>query len=427
MVAVNAHNGLSGRSILLDEILDMIKSLFFMAALLAPGLAYGGDPSADLSVQIVLVRTAPSTQCPSTAPAEAQVAGFTTMVVCEDFTQQIPNTAGTGLTANWNGCASGPGPMSPSGQVWKITSPNAYQPGGDGGIGCPSMVQEADAMVPGQLVMHIHVLRSQWHATSTNSGGFAMATDDTSSHITGAGKYWSFPQASLIEITTRDNIDSLANPNSRPPGLCDNSAAQNLATSTHESVQGTGFNEKDIFEHWNAGDNLGQCVPYNADAALHNWNSGNRFANGLWDMATGDFGATLPPGMSRNPTWWVNYHTYGILTTTNGGWPLESCAYIDHLLVNCEQFPGGQAWQCSLTGSDGNVAKSPGNANGSGCYGERDFVYWILGSFGPQMAGDLHAYIQSFRVWSCPAWNAGGKPNVSVPGTNTCSGTLITH
>src|SRR5215831_15560422 len=43
----------SGRSIGFYGVLRMVRELFYTAALLVPGLAYAGNPSADLSVQIV--------------------------------------------------------------------------------------------------------------------------------------------------------------------------------------------------------------------------------------------------------------------------------------------------------------------------------------------------------------------------------------
>src|ERR1700755_432534 len=58
----------------------MIKRLFLLAALLAPQLAYGANPSANLSVQIV-----PSVSTPA-VPAAAAAAGFTTLAANYDFT-----------------------------------------------------------------------------------------------------------------------------------------------------------------------------------------------------------------------------------------------------------------------------------------------------------------------------------------------------
>lgn len=55
--ALNSNNRLSGQPIAFYGVLSMIKDLFFTAALLVPGLAYAGNPSADLSVQIVPARS----------------------------------------------------------------------------------------------------------------------------------------------------------------------------------------------------------------------------------------------------------------------------------------------------------------------------------------------------------------------------------
>ena len=49
----NGNNRLTGRAIDLCGVLHMIKQLFPTVALLVPAFAYGGNPSADLSVQVV--------------------------------------------------------------------------------------------------------------------------------------------------------------------------------------------------------------------------------------------------------------------------------------------------------------------------------------------------------------------------------------
>ena len=86
----------------------MIIRLFFIAwALLLPCVAFGGDPSAYLPVQVVPAGTTTSTQCPSVAPAEAQRAGFTTMVFCQDFRSGLSDHFGVNgglgryLLKNW--------------------------------------------------------------------------------------------------------------------------------------------------------------------------------------------------------------------------------------------------------------------------------------------------------------------------------------
>src|SRR5215475_4350042 len=69
----------SGRSIGFYGVLRMVRELFYAAALLVPGLAYAGNPSADLSVQIV--------PAVPQVPAGAQAAGFTTLAANYDFSQ----------------------------------------------------------------------------------------------------------------------------------------------------------------------------------------------------------------------------------------------------------------------------------------------------------------------------------------------------
>src|SRR5215831_19464196 len=98
----------------------MLRQLSLVAALmLAPCLAFAANPSANLSVQVVPTGPTTSAQCPATAPAEAAQAGFTTMAFCNDFTQPIPNTAGTGLPATWLGLvSSGGGPADGNDHVW---------------------------------------------------------------------------------------------------------------------------------------------------------------------------------------------------------------------------------------------------------------------------------------------------------------------
>jgi hypothetical protein len=83
----------------------MINRLFLVAALLVPHLAYGGNPSANFSLQI-----APAASTPA-VPAAAQAAGFTTLAANYDFTQPLP--------ANWLGC----NPWDGQKHQWNQTSP----------------------------------------------------------------------------------------------------------------------------------------------------------------------------------------------------------------------------------------------------------------------------------------------------------------
>ena len=76
----------------------MIKKLFYIAALLLPGLAYGGSPSANLSVQVVssgagiACNSGPNYNGP--VPAPAQAAGFTHCALNADFTTNTTDSRG---------------------------------------------------------------------------------------------------------------------------------------------------------------------------------------------------------------------------------------------------------------------------------------------------------------------------------------------
>lgn len=87
----------------------MIKKLVFTAALLAPGLAYGGNPSVDLTVQINPASPPPNgIACdigPSyigSIPAAATQAGFTHCAANYDITQtqSFTDSAGTHQWSN---------------------------------------------------------------------------------------------------------------------------------------------------------------------------------------------------------------------------------------------------------------------------------------------------------------------------------------
>src|SRR5215467_8792046 len=93
----------------------MIRRLFFMAALLVPGFAYGANATANLSVQIVSPGSAGTCgTITGDANSDVQAAGFNTCALYNDFTAPIPNTVGTGLPSNWLNCNQSDSPTA----VW---------------------------------------------------------------------------------------------------------------------------------------------------------------------------------------------------------------------------------------------------------------------------------------------------------------------
>jgi hypothetical protein len=88
----------------------MIKKIIFTVVMLAPGLAYGQNPSASFTDQVVDPSNGITTcdvgpPYTGTIPAPAQAAGFTHCVANYDFTQTGPFTSG-GNTYQWSNLSS---------------------------------------------------------------------------------------------------------------------------------------------------------------------------------------------------------------------------------------------------------------------------------------------------------------------------------
>ena len=364
----------------------MIKKLSFLAALLAPGLAFGANPSADLSVQIVPAGTTTSTQCPSVAPAEAQAAGFTTMALCNDFTQPIPNTAGTGLPANWlgvmdanNSCAY----SDTTPHVWYQTlwylgcSPPYNEPG--------SGIQQVTDPANGNLALRIGY-------TQNDQVHYQYQSITTMSPST--GQFQDYPQASLIEWTFRDITESVT------------AGAPNNDFWTWTRSAATGCNgcvlEYDIFEDWGVNSNSAGI-----GNAVHNWWAGNQGAGGWGCGVYGrqyvnpGVGGPCPFGSPANFTT-ATYHTYGMLITTDGATAIWACGYVDHVLRgSCKKVP---------------ESLNPNNGQGGG-FGQRNFlINWFGIAFDDPGQGycpsgadcinqDMFSYIKSVDVWTCSDWN----------------------
>jgi hypothetical protein len=336
------------------------------------------------------------------APAEAQTAGFTTLVFCQDFTQQIPNSAGGainpgGTSTNWLGCVTGD-----SGPGQRLF----WMEGNAAPCQRPARVQQVIDPTTGQLTMDFAMPASEIGQGGGNLNTIRM--DNNPHNDTNIGTYYPFPMASLIEFTYRDNTASNNT-------TCADPATADLFTGSHEGgdpTVKTNTLELDILENWTGGVN---CDPFQGlGNTVHNWFLyPNQEAAASWHNNYGN----MPPGMNENPHWFDNYHTYGSLTTTDGR-DMYHCGYIDHVLVGCYQTPGLTAGHlCN---------QPPGTNNQSACYGQRSELWWWWGDQHNPPAFDQHYWVEGWRVWSCPAWNAT-DPKISNPGVNTCYGTVITH
>jgi hypothetical protein len=246
--------------------------------------------------------------------------------------------------------------------------------------------------------MYFQYLQKYWVAGKTALTW--IQTDDFSSNQPGQGNYFAFPQASYIEFTYRDNIYDNHTP-------CDGVNSVAFVAWSHEGAAGvSSVNEFDLIENWGSGVN---CQSQVTGESLHNFNgdgSGGVPGGRVWDFSgLGNFGRW---GYGSTDS----YHTYGMLTTTDGT-TIEVCGYIDHALVNCAPFPRVDR-ECV------------DSLNQSGCFGQKNILYlWVGSNNGQRPHGDIKAWVQSWRVWSCPSWNAT-DPKISNPPTNTCYGKIIT-
>jgi hypothetical protein len=262
------------------------------------------------------------------------------------------------------------------------------------------------------LAMYFQYLASY---VQGSTGKIWLQTDDFSSKIPGQGNYFNFPQASLIEITYRDNINDVRM-------VCDGIDSTAFWTWSHEGGQGAdGVIEYDDIENFRGG--VG-CSNQNSDSAVHNWNGATQNANAVWTytMNSNSSPTCCHTGNFANTGWLGNdfptdaYHTYGLLTTTDGT-NIETCGYIDHNLVNCIPMPALNE-VCAGTGIISPLSQS-------GCFGQRDILLWWVGANAGSNAlhADTKAWVKSWRVWSCPSWNAGSS--IITNASNKCFGTII--
>ena len=265
---------LSGRSIVLYGVFSMIKKLFFMAALLAPGLAYGGNPSANLSVQIV-----PSGPA---VPAAAQAAGFTTLAANYDFSQPFYATQ-----SNWLDCGANNDSLP-----WHVGNP---------GISLtefPCNINQRADPVTGDTVMDFQYLTS--YNSYGQTGQFNTIGAQTINNGTGTVTV-SFPNF-YVEAAYRVG----------PPYCGSHNAGGPNGVWSWGTV---GPLEMDFTELWTS-----DCGYGDAAGANH---ANNSPLPGYASYQPNN----LPPG-------WIQtaYHRYGTLLTSDGSTSAKACFFVDDIL-----------------------------------------------------------------------------------------------
>jgi hypothetical protein len=269
----------------------MIKRSLFFAIILLPCIAYGADPSSNLSTNVVPPGSSPP------VPAGAAAAGFTTLALNSDFTQP--------QAANWLGGCSVAGNGAPTnssdntGHNWylNIWWSNTYQNCG--------VVQVSDPAFGGTVLDMPWVSKANWQQIGTviqSAPWFSTGTAGT------------FPNNAYYEITMR--MTPIAN------GAYAAFYTWPVLAMTDTSKAGL---EIDVIEE-DAG-NLG-----NSDGALHNWGQPGTPGAWLW-LGKGSPG--LPSNFDPN-----QYHKFAARSTSDGT-NQTTCSYIDDVFQQCVAIPGG--------------------------------------------------------------------------------------
>lgn len=277
----------------------MIKGVFFTAALLMPSLAYAGNPSANLSVQVV--------------PAGAQAAGYTTLAFHSDFTQPFYTNL-----SNWLDCAGATSPQ------WWIAGGNGHSPPPCARI---SMISDGG----------VQVMDMRFTAADASDLGTVL----TSTNAIGANRFTrgvDFPNGAYWQVTFRVLPNGL---NNNPYGNL--IAAWWTWSDTGQTASSTAFQERDFPEIYATG-----CC--HNDVIIHEWYK----PAGQTDVGLAGLGR---PEYSIDPT---IYHTFAARVTQDGSTNLAICFYLDGVFQNCnDMIRAGNTGATAITSSQLNQRNYP--------------------------------------------------------------------
>ena len=311
----------------------MIKTLFYIASLLLPGLAYGGSPNADLSIQVVPPQSGPP------VPAPAQAAGFTTLALNADFT--TPTYSNTGTYINECGASSG--------WRWFLFYSGAGHPNQ---VSCGKASITTDPTYGGQ-VLDLQYLPSDLQAgiNAGGNGNYIELQWPVGYHASSDAIGPTLPNEMYTEITFRTTSQSFSQANATIP-------LDYWATSWCACEF-----ELDFFE-------------VNTGFGYSNgWYYNSAFGNARLDFS--------------------QYHTLGILFTSNESSSLEQCMYVDGSLVNCGSVSGLSSTNYTQHDNTLNIL-----FGGGLCFNNAT----------PCVANAEDYYIKSITLWECTNYKTQGCP-----------------
>jgi hypothetical protein len=289
---------------------SMIKSLFFTATLLVPGLAYGGNPSAPLSVQVVPGSDPPTgIACAvgppiAAIPAAAAAAGFNTCILNMDFSDSTSFTY-KGATVAWtspNTWLDCKGASEPIFSAGTYGNGNGYYNCGDYNI-----ITDTD----GKTSLDVTVTQADFVAAGNYYYQTVQQTDTT----------WMFPMNIYMEYSTRGDTASLASPPTPSGNCCYFVGAPFYGAAINGWKIG---GDRDWIEvdpdEWYGGN---PSTTYNY---FNPWVGGERGPGGTNLGSNWNFGAMTNP-CPRPCTTMGQYNTIGIRTTSNTSGNIAVCGY----------------------------------------------------------------------------------------------------
>jgi hypothetical protein len=347
----------------------MIKKLLFSAALLVPGLAYGQNPSGDLSVQVVSPNGIACDIGPNytgSIPAQATQAGFTHCAANYDFTQSQSFTDSIG-THQWSNLSS-----------WFVcgnTAPFLFTRHDFSDVPCDTA--HVNIITDGSK----QVLALSYYLTDKNNGQYSNSLD-TATEIGATTVGTSFPEEIYIEQVIRVNSNNVCSSSCLAYSLA--TYAPNFQVNNPCFVSGD-FDEISGF----SGDTL-------ANTGLHLWNPTCGTSGGV-------FGPSPP---TESPIANSSYSTYGSLMTADNANP-------GHFAL-CSNWGSG-----AVSGLPASAFKSCTSAfqvvppSTAPIFLARQMVQlWegpeSFGQGGSVWTGTQHTtYIQRVTVWTCAGWLTG--------------------
>lgn len=337
------------------------------ACLLVPCAVFA--VSSTLTVQIVPASSGSGVCNNPSVPHPAQVAGFTTLAYCADFTQQattnnvVNHTSGImpwTTLSNWLQCAGASSPQ------WALLNNNGL------GNNC-SGISVGNDPVAGSNTLIMNVRPS-------DGGSYTLGI---ATHIQGGAELMTYAGVNnYFEIKYRIATSQMG---TVPIGQ--------LAYDWWSWYRdGCGF-EVDFIETYSSGGSSG--VRADAAQGITDWcNLGNHGSGG--DLSLGN-------------NWDSNYHVAGSLTTSNGSsGQIGQCAYLDGAPTPSRSSPGGppETPRCQTS-----------TPTQSQQYNQMSWLLlWNNAAQNSAVTNDVTNWIEWIRVWSCAGWNNGSPGS----GTNNC-------